>query len=95
VASIEAVHARQLLDSRDNPTVEDEFVLDDGLVGRVGVPSGTSTGAFEVIELCDAAVEYGHRRVDGRGPAARRTPPGRSSSATWTPRTPTRCRCRC
>src|ERR1700726_3809599 len=59
VASIEAVHARQILDSRGNPTVEVEVVLDDGSVGRAGVPSGASTGAFEAAELRDGGAEYG------------------------------------
>ena len=44
MASIEAIHARQILDSRGNPTLEVEGALDDGTVGRAGVPSGASTG---------------------------------------------------
>jgi enolase 1/2/3 len=63
VASIEAVHARQILDSRGNPTVEVEVVLDDGSVGRAGVPSGASTGAFEAVELRDGGAEYGGKSV--------------------------------
>src|ERR1700742_5011289 len=63
VASIEAVHARQILDSRGNPTVEVEVVLDDGSVGRAGVPSGASTGAFEAVELRDGGSEYGGKGV--------------------------------
>jgi enolase len=63
VASIEAVHARQILDSRGNPTVEVEVVLDDGSVGRAGVPSGASTGAFEAVELRDGGAEYGGKAV--------------------------------
>src|ERR1700752_3967706 len=59
VASIEAVHARQILDSRGNPTLEVEVALDDGTVGRAGVPSGASTGAFEAVELRDGGSEYG------------------------------------
>ena len=50
MASIEAVFARQILDSRGNPTVEVEVVLDDGSLGRAAVPSGASTGAFERVE---------------------------------------------
>jgi enolase len=69
VASIEAVHARQILDSRGNPTLEVEVVLDDGSAGRAGVPSGASTGAFEAVELRDGGAEYGGkgvtRAVDG------------------------------
>jgi enolase len=63
VATIEAVYARQILDSRGNPTVEVEVVLDDGSVGRAGVPSGASTGAFEAVELRDGGAEYGGKGV--------------------------------
>jgi enolase len=63
VASIEAIHARQILDSRGNPTVEVELALDDGSVGRAGVPSGASTGAFEAVELRDGGDEYGGKGV--------------------------------
>ena len=45
--------ARQILDSRGNPTVEVEVVLEDGTVGRASVPSGASTGSFEAVELRD------------------------------------------
>lgn len=47
------VYARQILDSRANPTVEVEVTLEDGTVGRAGVPSGASTGEFEAVELRD------------------------------------------
>src|SRR6201995_4429360 len=57
------VQARQILDSRGNPTVEVEVVLDDGSVGRAGVPSGASTGAFEAVELRDGGAEYGGKGV--------------------------------
>ena len=50
---IESVYAREVLDSRGNPTVEVEVVLDSGSVGRAIVPSGASTGAFEAVELRD------------------------------------------
>jgi enolase len=63
VASIEAVHARQILDSRGNPTLEVEVVLDDGSLGRAGVPSGASTGAFEAVELRDGGAEYSGKGV--------------------------------
>jgi len=63
VASIEAVHARQILDSRGNPTLEVEVVLDDGSLGRAGVPSGASTGAFEAVELRDGGAEWGGKGV--------------------------------
>jgi enolase len=53
VALIEAVGAREILDSRGNPTVEVEVLLEDGIVSRAAVPSGASTGAFEAYELRD------------------------------------------
>jgi enolase len=53
VASIEAVGAREILDSRGNPTVEVEIALDDGTFARAAVPSGASTGAFEAVERRD------------------------------------------
>ncbi|MDJ0354731.1 phosphopyruvate hydratase [Paenarthrobacter sp. PH39-S1] len=53
MAIIDAIHAREILDSRGNPTVEVEVGLDDGSVGRAAVPSGASTGAFEAAERRD------------------------------------------
>jgi enolase len=53
VSQIEKVHARQILDSRGNPTVEVELVLKSGAAGRAAVPSGASTGEFEATELRD------------------------------------------
>ena len=64
MASIEAIHARQILDSRGNPTLEVEVALDDGTIGRAGVPSGASTGAFEAVELRDGGDEYGGKAVN-------------------------------
>jgi enolase len=58
VAIIEALGAREILDSRGNPTVEVEVLLEDGTVGRAAVPSGASTGAFEAVELRDGAKRY-------------------------------------
>ena len=58
MASIEAVGAREILDSRGNPTVEVEVALDDGTIARAGVPSGASTGAFEAVELRDGGKRY-------------------------------------
>ena len=58
MASIEAVGAREILDSRGNPTVEVEVLLDDGAFGRAAVPSGASTGAFEAVELRDGGDRY-------------------------------------
>src|ERR1700731_4759137 len=53
MSTIESVHAREILDSRGNPTVEVEVILADGSVGRAAVPSGASTGAHEAVELRD------------------------------------------
>jgi enolase len=64
VASIEAVDAREILDSRGNPTVEVEVTLDDGTIARAAVPSGASTGAFEAVELRDGGDRYGGKGVE-------------------------------
>ena len=53
MANIEAVGAREILDSRGNPTVEVEVALEDGTIARAAVPSGASTGAFEAVERRD------------------------------------------
>ena len=55
---IKGVKAREILDSRGNPTVEVEVVLDSGFIGRAAVPSGASTGAFEAVELRDGGSRY-------------------------------------
>ena len=60
---IASVHAREILDSRGNPTLEAEVVLDTGSVGRAAVPSGASTGEFEAVELRDGD----DRRYLGKG----------------------------
>nr|WP_206686835.1 phosphopyruvate hydratase [Microbacterium invictum] len=61
---IEAVGAREILDSRGNPTIEVEVLLDDGIVQRAAVPSGASTGAFEAYELRDGdKSRYGGKGV--------------------------------
>ena len=54
---IENVWAREILDSRGNPTVEVEVMTEGGFVGRAAVPSGASTGAFEAVELRDGDKE--------------------------------------
>ena len=65
MASIEAVGAREILDSRGNPTVEVEVALDDGTVARAAVPSGASTGAFEAVERRDGDKNrYGGKGVE-------------------------------
>jgi enolase len=64
VPSIEAVGAREILDSRGNPTVEVEVALDDGTLSRAAVPSGASTGAYEAVELRDGGDRYGGKGVE-------------------------------
>jgi enolase len=63
VASIDAVVGREVLDSRGNPTVEVEVILDDGTIARAAVPSGASTGAFEAVELRDGEDRFGGKGV--------------------------------
>ena len=63
MSSIAQLSARQILDSRGNPTVEVDVVLDSGAVGRAAVPSGASTGVHEAVELRDDGSEYGGKGV--------------------------------
>lgn len=58
MAYIEEVYARQILDSRGNPTLEVEVLLTDGAAGRAAVPSGASTGKYEAVELRDGENDY-------------------------------------
>ena len=53
MSRIKNIHARQILDSRGNPTVEAEVITDEGMIGRAAVPSGASTGKYEAVELRD------------------------------------------
>jgi enolase len=62
-SSIAHVNARQILDSRGNPTVEVDVLLESGAVGRAAVPSGASTGVHEAVELRDGGSEYGGKAV--------------------------------
>ncbi len=63
MSTIELIRAREVLDSRGNPTVEAEVLLAGGAFGRAGVPSGASTGALEAIELRDGGDRYGGKGV--------------------------------
>jgi len=64
MTTIDLIEARQILDSRGNPTVEVDVVLVDGSVGRAGVPSGASTGVNEAVELRDGdKSKYGGKGV--------------------------------
>ena len=90
MTAIVDVHARQILDSRGNPTVEVDVTLEDGSMGRAAVPSGASTGAHEAVELRDGdksrwggkgvtkAVAGGERRDCQGGDRPRRRRPGRA-----------------
>ena len=63
MSQIARVHARQILDSRGNPTVEVDVLLDSGAFGRAAVPSGASTGVHEAVELRDGGDAYGGKAV--------------------------------
>jgi enolase len=63
MSTIESIHAREIMDSRGNPTVEVEVILADGSTGRAAVPSGASTGAYEALEMRDGDMA----RYLGRG----------------------------
>jgi enolase 1/2/3 len=65
MTQITAIHAREILDSRGNPTVEVEVTLETGTVGRAAVPSGASTGAHEAVERRDGEARYGGKGVRG------------------------------
>jgi enolase len=63
MTTIASLHAREILDSRGNPTVEVDAVLSDGARGRAGIPSGASTGTREAVELRDAEPRFGGKGV--------------------------------
>ena len=63
MSAIQTVHARQILDSRGNPTLEVDVQLESGATGRAAVPSGASTGVHEAVELRDGGEEYGGKAV--------------------------------
>ena len=63
MSEIKQVHARQVLDSRGNPTVEVEVALASGASGRAAVPSGASTGEFEAVELRDGGSGWAGKGV--------------------------------
>jgi enolase len=74
MSQIEHVHARQILDSRGNPTVEVELSVKSGAWGRAAVPSGASTGEFEATELRDGgAARLPPRSAGWRHPRRRRS----------------------
>ena len=64
MTAITDIIAREILDSRGNPTVEVDVYLEDGSMGRAAVPSGASTGAHEAVELRDGGKRYGGKGVE-------------------------------
>ena len=87
MTDIVSIHAREILDSRGNPTVEADVVLSDGVRGRAAVPSGASTGEHEAVELRDGDKEH----ITWARACCRRSKmwraPSRRSWWGWTPRT--------
>src|SRR5258708_7467845 len=63
MSAIDQIVGREILDSRGNPTVEVEVLLDSGATGRSSVPSGASTGSFEAVELRDGGTRFGGKGV--------------------------------
>src|SRR5918911_4232459 len=63
MGAIEHIHARQILDSRGNPTLEVDVRLGSGAFGRAAIPSGASTGVHEAVELRDGGEAYGGKAV--------------------------------
>ena len=72
MTAIADIHAREILDSRGNPTVEVEVTLDSGALGRAAVPSGASTGAHEAVEKRDGGQRFGGKGVQGAVDAVNR-----------------------
>ena len=65
MTAIVDIIGREILDSRGNPTVEVDVILEDGSMGRAAVPSGASTGAHEAVELRDGGARYLGKGVKG------------------------------
>ena len=87
MTAIVDIHARQILDSRGNPTVEVDVTLEDGSMGRAAVPSGASTGAHEAVEKRDGdKTRWGGKGVD-RGGRRRSTARSPTRSSASRPRT--------
>jgi len=58
MSNIKKIHARQIFDSRGNPTIEVDVITENGSIGRAAVPSGASTGEHEAVELRDGGSDY-------------------------------------
>ena len=85
MSRIADVHARQILDSRGNPTVEVDVLLESGAFGRAAVPSGASTGVHEAVELRDGGDAYGGKGVTKAVANVERRDRRRRSSASTRP----------
>ncbi len=86
MAAIAEITAREILDSRGNPTIEVDVVLESGAMGRAAVPSGASTGAHEAVELRDGdKSRFGGKGVRTGGRQCRRRDPGSASAASRRP----------
>ena len=88
MSTVIEVHAREILDSRGNPTVEAEVILSSGAQGRAAVPSGASTGEHEAVELRDGDARALRRQGRARGGAQRERGARARGSKGW--RRPTR-----
>ena len=87
MTAIVDVHARQILDSRGNPTVEVDVTLEDGSMGRAAVPSGASTGAHEAVELRDGDKSRWGGKGVSKAVAGGQRRDRRSGRRAWRPRT--------
>ena len=87
MTAIVDIIGREILDSRGNPTVEVDVVLEDGSLGRAAVPSGASTGAHEAVELRDGDKKRYLGKGVLQGGRRRQRRDLRRASAAWTPRT--------
>jgi enolase len=81
MSAITDIIAREILDSRGNPTIEVDVLLESGVMGRAAIPSGASTGAHEAVELRDGD-RSPMRKARSSMPSAASMPPSRSASTT-------------
>ncbi len=85
MSSIVDIHARQILDSRGNPTIEVDVTLVDGSFGRAAVPSGASTGVHEAWELRDGDAKNYLGKVVTQGGRERQRDARQRAGRAWTP----------
>ena len=87
LTTISAIHAREIIDSRGNPTIEVDVRLNGGALGRAAVPSGASTGVHEALELRDGDPEALRRQGRAEGGRQRQRPDRASAGGSSTPPT--------